>query len=84
MTSPPDQTEYLRKYGAIDFAPARKAKPTEPLFTPAEREEMRQFEAAKAEREANAPYLGWAPKPPLHSDPLVCEVAEMLLREFDR
>ena len=84
MTAPLDQTEYLRKYGATDFAPVRTAKPREPMFTPAEVKEMRRQHARNAEIRANAPYLGWPPKPPLHPDPFVCEVAEMLLREFDR
>jgi len=84
MTIPPDQTDDLRKYGAIDFAPVRKARPCGRLFTDAEIEEMRRFEAEKLLAEANAVYLGRAPKPPLHPDPLVCEIAEMLLKEFDR
>lgn len=84
MTAPLDQTEYLRKYGGIDFAPAHKPTPRGRLFTPAEVEEMRRQHARNAEIRANAPYLGWPPKPPLHPDPLVCEVAEMLLKEFER
>jgi len=47
MTIPPDQSEHLRKYGAIDHAPVRKPKPRDRLFTDAEVEEMRQFEALK-------------------------------------
>lgn len=77
------ETEYIRKYGGIDFAPARKAKPPEPMFTAAEREEMRQSSARRAQLEADAPYLGRPPKKPLHPDPFVCEIAEMLLKEFD-
>lgn len=41
-----------------EFPDALRSKPPEPFWTPAEREEMRQFQ----ERKANAVYLGW-PKP---------------------
>ena len=85
MTGPaPDATEHLRKYGAIDFAPVRKPKPRNRLFTPAEVEELRQLEARMAETQANAAYLGWPARKPLHPDPIVCELAEMLLKEFER
>lgn len=77
---PDDQTDFLRKYGSGDMAPDRKAKPAEPLFTPTEAAEMRRFMAEKADRLANEPYLGRPEKPPLHADPLVCEIAEMLLK----
>ena len=55
-----DETAFAQKYGVTDMSPARKEKPQEPTWTPAEREEMRRFEEARA----NAAYLGWpAPEP---------------------
>ena len=78
-----DDATYARTIGLQDFgAPIRQAKPSGRLFTPAELAEMRQFEAAKAEREANAAYLGLPPIKPPHPDPLVREIAEMLMKEL--
>jgi hypothetical protein len=80
-----DQTEALRKYGVVDMArAARKSAPPEPLITPAEWAEIDRAKAERAGAAADAVYLGWPVKPPLHPDPVVCEVAGMLMGEFAR
>ena len=67
-----DETAFLQKYGVADMDPVRKERPSEPLITAAEWAEI-------DARRANAPYIGWPTKPPLHNNPLVCEIAEMLM-----
>lgn len=84
MTAPDDDPDHLRKYGATDMAPARKPRPPEPLITPAEWAEIDRAKAKRAEDAANAIYLGRPIDPPLHADPLVCEVAGILMREVGR
>jgi hypothetical protein len=79
-----DATEDLRKYGVTDMSPVRKEKPPEPLITAAEWAEIDRARVARAQAAADAAYLGPAPKPPLHADPLVCEVAGMLMGEMGR
>lgn len=75
MTASTDETAFLQKYGIADMSPDRKERPREPLITPAEWAEI-------DARKANAPYLGWPIKTPLHPNPLVCEIAEMLLEKM--
>jgi hypothetical protein len=74
-----DETAFAQKYGVTDMSPVRKEKPAEPLITPAEWAEIDAARARRAQAAAEAVYLGEPCKPPLHPNPLVCEVAEMLL-----
>jgi hypothetical protein len=74
MTDDPD---HFRKYGVTDMAPVRKEKPPEPLITAAEWAEI-------DARRADAAYVGWPKPAPLHPNPLVCEIAEMVLKEISR
>jgi hypothetical protein len=72
-----DETAFAQKYGVTDMSPVRKEKPAEPLITAAEWVEI-------DARRADVAYIGWPTKPLLHPDPLVCEIAEMILKDIVR
>ena len=79
MTTSDEETAFLQKFGVLDMAPVRREKPPEPLITPAEWEEIDRAKALRMEYAAEDVYLGKPDEPPLHANPLVCEIAEMLL-----
>lgn len=82
MTTPPDETAFLQKFGVLDMAPVRREKPPEPLITPAEWAEIDRAKALRMEYAAEDIYLDKPDEPPLHANTSVCEIAEMIIKEF--
>jgi hypothetical protein len=60
-----------------DHEARKRAKDQTPMFTKEEREEMDQYDALRA-----TGYSFPFSSKPLHSNPLVCEIAELLMKVF--